>query len=428
VLDGKRIWGEAMAGISGASAGSIWVIGSLAAAVAAVVVAVVISTGDGPEIGDAPLQATPPAGTETPLPPATAPTTGDQTQTGPNAPKTGAQDIALGEGKDLSVSATVIGDGVVANAPKFDLVRVDKTGAAVVAGKAVAGSKVELYVDGSVVASVMADRKGGFVAMFDFPASETPQVLTMASIDDKGVVSRASDRVFVAGRKIIEAPVLAGDPADTTPVETTAVDDTTGETPDVTQTEPADAPALPAVILATNEGVKVIQPPSVAPDVMASVTLDVISYDAEGEVVLTGRSKIDKHVRVYVDNQPIKTGAVDANGGWQITLPEVDAGRYTLRVDEIDDAGTVTSRVETPFQKEFAEDVSRATAAALGDGDISGLPQIQKITIQPGATLWALAEQNYGDGDLYMQIFEANRDTIRDPNLIYPGQIFNIPD
>ncbi len=411
-----------MAGISGASAGSIWVIGGLATAVAAVVVAVVINTGDGPEIGETPLQATPPAGTETPVPPATAPTTGDQTRTDPNAPKIGAQDIALGEGKDLSVSATVIGDGVVANAPKFDLVRVDKTGAAVVAGKAVAGSKVELYVDGSVVASVMADRKGGFVAMFDFPASETPQVLTMASIDERGVVSRASDRVFVAGRKIIEAPVLAGDPADTKPVETTA------ETPDVTPTEPADASAPPAVILATNEGVKVIQPPSVAPEVMASVTLDVISYDAEGEVVLTGRSKIDKHVRVYVDNQPIKTGAVDANGGWQITLPEVDAGRYTLRVDEIDDAGTVTSRVETPFQKEFAEDVSRATAAALGDGDISGLPQIQKITIQPGATLWALAEQNYGDGDLYMQIFEANRDTIRDPNLIYPGQIFNIPD
>ena len=49
-------------------------------------------------------------------------------------------------------------------------------------------------------------------------------------------------------------------------------------------------------------------------------------------------------------------------------------------------------------------------------------------TIQPGNTLWAIAEERYGDGFLYVAVFEANRDRIRNPNLIYPGQVFRIPD
>ncbi|MGB3147711.1 MAG: LysM peptidoglycan-binding domain-containing protein, partial [Paracoccaceae bacterium] len=50
------------------------------------------------------------------------------------------------------------------------------------------------------------------------------------------------------------------------------------------------------------------------------------------------------------------------------------------------------------------------------------------VTVQPGFTLWAIARENYGDGLLYVRVFEANKDQIRDPDLIYPGQIFTVPD
>ena len=49
------------------------------------------------------------------------------------------------------------------------------------------------------------------------------------------------------------------------------------------------------------------------------------------------------------------------------------------------------------------------------------------ITVQPGFTLWGIASEQFGDGVLYVQVFEANKDKIRDPNLIYPGQVFVIP-
>jgi nucleoid-associated protein YgaU len=49
-------------------------------------------------------------------------------------------------------------------------------------------------------------------------------------------------------------------------------------------------------------------------------------------------------------------------------------------------------------------------------------------TVQPGSTLWAIAKESYGAGIEYFKVFEANKERIRDPDLIYPGQVFEIPD
>ena len=54
-------------------------------------------------------------------------------------------------------------------------------------------------------------------------------------------------------------------------------------------------------------------------------------------------------------------------------------------------------------------------------------PRVQLVTVQPGYTLWGIARRNYGAGILYVRVYEANRDQIRDPDLIYPGQIFTVP-
>jgi nucleoid-associated protein YgaU len=55
-------------------------------------------------------------------------------------------------------------------------------------------------------------------------------------------------------------------------------------------------------------------------------------------------------------------------------------------------------------------------------------PAPVSVTVQPGFTLWAIAKDQFGDGILYVQVYEANRDRIRDPDLIYPGQVFTLPD
>ena len=66
---------------------------------------------------------------------------------------------------------------------------------------------------------------------------------------------------------------------------------------------------------------------------------------------------------------------------------------------------------------------------AAADPDASpSVPPVRAVTVQPGNTLWAIARDAYGDGILYVRVFEANRGLIRDPDLIYPGQIFTVPE
>lgn len=48
-------------------------------------------------------------------------------------------------------------------------------------------------------------------------------------------------------------------------------------------------------------------------------------------------------------------------------------------------------------------------------------------TVVKGDTLWAIAKKYYGSGSQYTKIYEANKDKIKNPNLIYPGQVFTIP-
>lgn len=50
-----------------------------------------------------------------------------------------------------------------------------------------------------------------------------------------------------------------------------------------------------------------------------------------------------------------------------------------------------------------------------------------RVIIRRGDNLWTIARRVYGQGIRYTQIFDANTGQIRDPDLIYPGQVFDLP-
>ena len=186
------------------------------------------------------------------------------------------------------------------------------------------------------------------------------------------------------------------------------------------ETEKEENTEEPLVVIAGKDGVKVVQ--SSKQNSSQDVSVDAISYDETGEVSLTGRGKPSQIVRIYLNNMPISTAAMDATGQWSTALSEIDAGIYTLRVDELDKTGNVVSRLETPFKRERREDL----AAYLTSVDEPA--RINVVTVQPGNTLWAIARKRYGRGILYVRVFEENKDKIRNPDLIYPGQVFSLPD
>ena len=49
------------------------------------------------------------------------------------------------------------------------------------------------------------------------------------------------------------------------------------------------------------------------------------------------------------------------------------------------------------------------------------------ITVQTGNSLWRIARRIFGRGIRYIEIYKKNDHLIKDPDLIYPGQVFSIP-
>ena len=175
----------------------------------------------------------------------------------------------------------------------------------------------------------------------------------------------------------------------------------------------------PKVVVADSDGIKVLQDDQGAKDQLA---LDAIAYDPLGNVTLSGRSNPDGLVRFYVNNEAISAAKTDDTGYWETDLSDVIPGTYTLRVDELGSRGDVVSRLESPFKREDRQKLAALIAPS------SSPVRINIVTVQPGNTLWAIARKRYGDGLLYVRVFEANRDKIKDPDLIYPGQLFDLPD
>ena len=175
----------------------------------------------------------------------------------------------------------------------------------------------------------------------------------------------------------------------------------------------------PKVVVADSDGVKVLQDDQVTKDQLA---LDSIAYDPLGNVTLSGRSNPDGLVRFYVNNEAISAAKTDDSGYWETDLSDVIPGTYTLRIDELGSRGDVVSRLESPFKREDRQKLAALIAPS------SSPVRINIVTVQPGNTLWAIARKRYGDGLLYVRVFEANRDKIKDPDLIYPGQLFDLPD
>jgi nucleoid-associated protein YgaU len=336
--------------------------------------------------------------------------------------------------------------------PSFDVVRVETDGAAMIAGNAEAGSMIDIRVNETVVAQVKADSRGNFASFVTLPESKDAQVLTLVS---EAQVA-ASEQVIVAPIVVekatpLVAPVVVEAIAADTPasqdvslvvekatpaVAPVVVEAIAADTPAsqdvplvVEKTTPTVAPVIveniveetpaapeaPVVLLASKEGVRVLQAPK--PDAMTAL-LGSISYDDAGDVALTGAAS-GEFVRVYLNNRAVATSQIEANGDWQAGLPAVDTGIYTLRVDELDKQGQVVARVETPFKREEPEVLAAATETEK---------LVQAITVQPGSTLWAIAQERYGSGTLYTRVFKANADTIKNPDLIYPGQVFRVPD
>lgn len=252
-----------------------------------------------------------------------------------------------------------------------------------------------------------------------------PETAPVASISPADVTTQAPEAT--APSDVVREPDTNLRTTETTassqPDATSA--GTTEEQADV-EVQPAPRPEATqvAVLRADADGVILVQP--VAQQPQGKVVLDTISYSDSGEVQLAGRAQADTRVLVYLDNASAGQFVAGSNGSWSGGLEAVVPGVYTLRLDEVNADGKVLSRLETPFKREAPEVLRPPVTDDAGQG--AAAPLVRAVTVQKGDTLWAISQQRYGSGFLYVRVFAANQGAIRDPDLIYPGQVFTIPE
>ncbi|WP_281684104.1 LysM peptidoglycan-binding domain-containing protein [Thalassobaculum salexigens] len=273
------------------------------------------------------------------------------------------------------------------------------------------------------------EAKGGAARVLQAPTAGpvTPETTPPAAGDTKstgsGTADATPDQTKPAETRTAATETTQTNTAATETVQTETAQTDTAPTAAETATPPA-ATVQSGGTQAPSATVKAFPEPAKAPSSAdqpeaaevaqaGDVSVDVIEYDDKGEVVFGGRTEPNADVEVYIDNKSAGSAKADDDGRWQLTPKEpVAPGNYNLRVDKVEPGGKVQARVAFPFVR----------AAPL-----KGLPNDRLVVIQPGNNLWVIATRVYGEGLRYVQIHDANRDQIQDPDLIFPGQVFGLP-
>lgn len=289
--------------------------------------------------------------------------------------------------------------------PSFDVVRIAPDGNAVIAGRAAPGARVTVRDGDKELGQVTADSRGEWVLIPTAPLQPGGRSLTLGARvgDGPSVASEREVVLVVPERQRDVAGRPAAQPTQSLALSVPSAGAAGGST--VLQAPPAAAgsavPPPPRPIAAP------------APiQAQGQISIDVVDYDKAGRVVLSGKAQPEGEVRIYLDNRIIGE-TPSGSGQWKLTpKDDVAVGNYTLRADLLGAGGRVVARVELPFQR------AAVTPEVLAGG---------KVVVQPGHSLWRIARQAYGGGVLYTLIYTANAEQIRDPDLIYPGQVFQVP-
>jgi nucleoid-associated protein YgaU len=330
----------------------------------------------------------------------------------------GSDAVRAAQAKADALAAALAGSPVPPDSddgvPAFDVARIEPTGEAVIAGRAAPGATVELLRNGELHDRVVADQSGQFIMVPPkFPSGTYDLTLRSKQPDGRQATSRQSVAVAIEPNPT-DRPVVA-----------------------------LMTPGKPTVVLS--------QPPASKPTAGA-VVVESVEIEPGGKFHASGRARPGGAVRLYLNDSFVASATAGADGRFAVTINQgVAPGSYRVRLDEVEpNSGAVRARAEVPFnvpdtmvaasapaQATAAKRPDSASAPRLaavasvppGGGSPSSavVPKIATTTVSRGDSLWRLSRQTYGVGTRYAVIYKANREQIRNPNLIRPGQIFVLP-
>lgn len=307
--------------------------------------------------------------------------------------------------------------------PVFDILRVETDGSVVIAGQAAANAAIEIISGSKVLGTAKAGENGDFAIVLDQPLEPGDHQLVLRAVGEGGNVATSAQTAIVSVPDNSNGQVLAlvDEPGQAsrliTKPEAPAQQTTASTAPDVAPTETA---------------------PQAKPDPDAPIAIEAVEIEGD-RVFVAGKANGPKDGNsVVVNANDIMLGAspISPEGRFLVQSQKpLAVGDYIIRADLLDSSSRVIATARVPFRREAGKNVS-AVASGTGDqnsneGEAASATPLQKVEgsviIRKGDNLWTISKRTYGQGTRYTTIYLANRDQIRNPDLILPGQVFVMP-
>jgi nucleoid-associated protein YgaU len=371
---------------------------------------------------------------------------------------------------------------IAAMAPEFGLLRAEPDGSLLVAGKGAPNADIELVTGDTILGKTKAAANGDFAIVLSDPLKAGDYSMVLRTTNPNGTAATSVQTAIVSIPQDLKGEVLAmveeagkasriiTAPQAAKPVEAAAAEPAK---PDAGETVAAATPDAPAAAVEAPKKVTIPLP---------DVAVEAVEIEGN-KIFVAGSAPAGSTIRIYATEMLLGETKATANDRFLLEASrDLAVGDYFIHADTIGPDGKLISRVTVPFTREAGEkvvavapaDAAKKPAAAAAETaakapggsaaepakaaetakaepsaaepqseaaakaaepaaeDVTLAPALTKadasVIIRRGDSLWRISKRVYGRGVRYSTIYLANKEKVRNPNRIWPGQVMMIPE
>jgi|MDSZ01.3.fsa_nt_gb hypothetical protein len=251
----------------------------------------------------------------------------------------------------------------------FDVVRINKNGDVIIAGKTLPDTELYLFDGNDKLATLNSDSHGDWMWMSEDPLKPGIKRFNLKLSKNKENFSSQNNVIILVEK---------------------------------------NKPKFPKIIKFSsndNAGINILT----SEKKLNGLGLDTIEYYEDKKLKISGRATPNSKIELFLSDIVYEETFADLDGVWKIELNEIEFLKYELKIE------THINNEKIAIKTSILEDFK------------SSLLIEKKIVVEDGNSLWRIAKRTLGGGIYYSEIYKNNIKKINNPDLIFPGQVFNIP-
>ena len=251
----------------------------------------------------------------------------------------------------------------------FDIVKLDPNGDVIIAGKTLPDTELYLFDGNDKLATLNSDSHGDWMWMSEDPLKPGIKRFNLKLSKNKENFSSQNNVIILVEK---------------------------------------NKPKFPKIIKFSsndNAGINILT----SEKKLNGLGLDTIEYYEDKKLKISGRATPNSKIELFLSDIVYEETFADLDGVWKIELNEIEFLKYELKIE------THINNEKIAIKTSILEDFK------------SSLLIEKKIVVEDGNSLWRIAKRTLGGGIYYSEIYKNNIKKINNPDLIFPGQVFNIP-